>query len=54
MRERGAGVSGPRAGRQAEAWAAVGENGPRRKEIPFLFLFPIFQSKFSNDFQIQI
>jgi hypothetical protein len=38
MRERGAGVSGPRAGRQAELWAAV-RSGPRRKEIHFLFFF---------------
>jgi hypothetical protein len=49
-------VSGPRAmtGRLAEEWAAVGENGPRRKEIPFLFLFLIFQSQISKNFQIQI
>jgi hypothetical protein len=32
-------VSGPRAmtGRLAEEWAAVGENGPRRKEISLFF-----------------
>jgi hypothetical protein len=39
------------AGKQAELWATVAENGPRRKEIPFLFLFLIFQSifkRFSN------
>jgi hypothetical protein len=39
-------------GGQAEAWAAVGENGPRRKEIPFLFLFSNFSKpnfkEFSN------
>jgi hypothetical protein len=53
-RERGAGVSGPRAmtGRLAEEWAAVGENGLRRKEIPFFFSFSNFSKpnfkEFSN------
>jgi hypothetical protein len=39
-------------GRLAEEWAAVGENGLRRKEIPFFFSFSNFSKpnfkEFSN------
>jgi hypothetical protein len=46
--EVGAGEGGPRAGRQAEHWAA-GECGPKKK-IPFSFSFSNFSKLISKGF----